>query len=462
MADASKQLNKGVVTYLELIFQSISFTAPAIAVTATMTGAAAFAYGSLPLTYILAVLAVFSAGFVIYVFSRKVASSGGYYRYIERGFGTRGGGFGGWVYMLYTVIGATPFIYFETALATQVGLGIFGVNLPSWSWYPIGLVVAVAAYGLAYSGIKNSLRYSVFTGIIEMVILLVVAFLILGKAPNPVNLKVFTPSYSPTGWNGVALGLVFSFTSLAGWGSMTFLGGEAKKAHFNIRRGVIITIAVLGSFFLFMSYAMTIGWGPANMSTYFSNFLPGIILAVKYGGVGLAILMFIFLVNSGFVDTLAIINAGSRDLYTMSKDGFLPDMLSDTHPKHKSPHKALLVNTIIGVFLFTVTGWSMGPFNGFLVTGVWTGAGTIIEHIMLNTSLPLYFRKLKEFKLQYAVVPGVATAVYLFALYGSFLSIDIYVLIAVVFIVFWLVAGAIYFSLKSKAKVMLEEGEEVT
>lgn len=461
MSDSNKQLNKGVVTYLELIFQSISFTAPAIAVTATMTGAAAFAYGSLPLTYVLAVLAVFSAGFVVYVFSKKVASSGGYYRYIERGFGTRGGGFGGWVYMLYTVIGATPFIYFETSLATQYGLGIFGINLPSWSWYPIGLVVAFAAYGLAYSGIKNSLRYSVFTGIIEMAILLVVAFLILGRAPDALNFKVFTPTYSPTGWNGVALGLVFSFTSLAGWGSMTFLGGEARQAHFNIRRGVIVSIAVLGAFFLFMSYAMTIGWGPANMSTYFSNFLPGLILAVKYGGVGLAVLMLLFLVNSGFVDTLAIINAGSRDLYTMSKDGFLPEMLSLTHPKHKSPHKALLTNTIIGIGLFTITGWTMGPLNGFLVTGVWTGAGTIIEHIMLNTSLPLYFRKLKQYKAQYAIIPGIATVVYLFALYGSFLSVDIYVLIAVAFIVVWLAVGAVYFGTRKKEDIVLDEGEEL-
>jgi len=461
MVSGGKQLERGAVTYLMLIFQSISFTAPAIAVTATMTGAAAFAYGSLPLTYVLAVLAVFSAAFVIYVFSRKVASSGGYYRYIERGFGPRIGGFGGWVYMLYTVIGATPFIYFETSLAAQYGLGIFGINLPSWSWYPIGLIVAVAAYGLAYSGIRNSLKYSVYTGIIEMLLLLVVAFFILGKVPNAVNFKVFTPAYSPTGWNGVALGLVFSFTSLAGWGSMVFLGAEAKHAHFNLRRGVIVTVAVLGSFFLFMSYVMTIGWGPAEMGSYFSNFLPGLILAMKYGGFGLALLLFIFLVNSGFVDTLAIINAGSRDMYTMAKDGFLPETLSFTHPKHKSPHKALFYNTIIGIVIFTVTGWSMGPLYGFIVTGVWTGAGTIIDHIMINTSLPLYMRKLKEYKVQYAIVPAIATVIYLFALYGSFLSVNIYVLVAVVFLVVWLVAGAVLFSTKKNVKISLEEGEEI-
>lgn len=461
MVSEGKQLKKNAVGFLELIFQSISFTAPAIAVTATMTGAAAFAYGALPLTYILALFAVLSAGFVIYVFSRKVASSGGYYRYIERGFGSRGGAFGGWVYMLYTVIGATPFIYFETALATQVGFGVLGISLPSWSWYPIGIVVALAAFGLAYSGIRNSLRYSVYTGTIEMIILLVAAFFILSHTQHPFNAQVFTTKFSPTGWKGVALGLVFSFTSLAGWGSMTFLGSEAKAAHFNIRRGVVVTIIVLGAFFLFMSYVMTVGWGPANMSTYFSNFLPGLILTLKDGGIVLAAVMFIFLVNSGFVDTLAIINAGSRDLYTMSKDGMLPNSLSNTHKKHKSPHVALIYNTIIGIAIFTITGWLFGPFNGFLVTGIWTGAGTIIDHIMLNTSLPFYFRKVKDLRWTYVVIPVVATAIYLFALYGSFLSVNTYVIIAVVVMVVYLLFGAVYYGTKKGMKVVLEEGEEV-
>ena len=461
MENSGRELKKGVVTYLELIFQSISFTAPAIAVTATMTGAAAFAYGALPLTYVFALIGVLAAGFVVYSFSHKVASSGGYYRYIERGFGARVGGFGGWVYMLYTVVGATPFIYFETSLAFQVGVEVLGLNVPSWLWYPVGLIVALFALSLAYSGIKNSLKYSVYTGTIEMIILIVVAIIILAHTPHPFNLSVFTIKYSPTGWDGVALGLVFSFTSLAGWGSMTFLGSEAKAPHVNIRRGVIATIIILGIFFLFMSYVMTVGWGPSHMSSYFSNFLPGLILALRDGGVVLAIIMFIFLVNSGLVDTLAIINAGSRDMYTMAKDGMLPEKLSLTHSKNKSPHISLLTNTAIGIIIFTITGWVFGPFNGFLITGVWTGAGTIIDHIMINSALPVYFSKLKSNKWIYVAVPIAGIAIYLFALYGSFLSINTYVIIAVIIMVVYLIFGAVYYAVKKGIKVELEHGEEV-
>ncbi len=78
-------LRRGVVTFWELVFQSLSFTAPAVAALATLSGAVAFAYGSSPLSVILAAIGVASAAYAVYEFSLKVASSGGYYRYIERG-----------------------------------------------------------------------------------------------------------------------------------------------------------------------------------------------------------------------------------------------------------------------------------------------------------------------------------------------------------------------------------------
>jgi len=300
-----------------------------------------------------------------------------------------------------------------------------------------------------------------YTGSIEMMILIVVAVFILLHTPHPVNLNVFTPKYSPTGWGGVALGLVFAFTSLSGCGSMAFLGTEAKNAHLNMRKGVVVVILILTSLFLFMSYVMTVGWGVQNMGTYFTNFIPGMVLALRDCGIILAVIFFIFMVNSGMVDTLAIINAGARDMYTMAKDGLLIKKFSLTHPVHKSPHMALILQTIVGIVIFTVTGWLFGPLNGFLVTGLWTGVGTMIDHILLNTSLPLYFRKVKSLRWTYVVVPAVASAIYLFAIYGSFLSINIYIIIGTIVLVIWLLVGGIIYSYKKGIRIALEEGEEI-
>jgi len=461
MGEEHRELARGSVTFLELIFQSVSFTAPAIAALATMTGAASFAYGALPLAYLFSIPAVFAAAYVVYEFSRSVASSGGYYRYIERGFGPRVGAFGGWVYMLYTVIGATPFIYFETSLAIIFGLQALGISLPSYSWYPLGLLVAVLAFLLAYFGIKPSLRYSVYTGTIEMVLIFILGIVILLRAPHPWDPGVYSLKYSPLGLMGVGLGMVFAFTSYAGWGSMTFLGGEAKQAHVNIRRGVIATITLLVIFFTFASYTMTVGWGPNNMSTYFSNFVPGLIEAVKYGGFILASIIFIFMANSGFVDTVAIINAGSRDMYTMAKDNALPSQLSLTHKKYKSPHISLIVMTAVGIALFTITGWVLGPLNAFLVTGLWTGLGTLIDHIMVNAALPFYMKKKNRLNSLHVIIPIIAILIFGFAIYASFTSINIYVIIGTTIVAAWLIAGAILYYRKKDLRVKLEQGEEI-
>ncbi len=455
-------LRRGVVTFWELVFQSLSFTAPAVAALATLSGAVAFAYGSSPLSVILAAIGVASAAYAVYEFSLKVASSGGYYGYIERGLGTRIGTWSGWLYLLYAGIAATPFIYFETALTIEYGLSAVSVNLPQWSWFPLGIAVALLALVLPYLGIKPSVRYMLYTGFIEITALMIGGAVIIARAPKPWDPLVFTPAYSPNGWSGVGMGLVFAFTAFAGWGSMTFLGVEAKEAHANIRRGVITVVLLLSVFFTFMMYALIIGWGPTNASTYFQYFIPGIIEAVKYGGLAMALIWLALAINSGFTDTMAILNAVARDMYTMAKDSAFPRWFAMTHPKYRSPHRALIVDTIVGIILFTALGWIFGPLNGFLITGIWGGVATSLEHFLVNTALPFYTRRRGFFKWGHAVVPSIASILYLFVIYATFVTtaISTPVIVAVVVLIGWLVATLIYSWIKP-ATVRLEEGEEL-
>ena len=79
MAEQTQQsLQSGSVGFWQLTYQSISLVSPAGAMAATLTGAAAYALGALPLTYILAIIA---AAFTINTtvqFSRHIASAGGF------------------------------------------------------------------------------------------------------------------------------------------------------------------------------------------------------------------------------------------------------------------------------------------------------------------------------------------------------------------------------------------------
>ncbi|MFP3297053.1 MAG: amino acid permease, partial [Vulcanisaeta sp.] len=46
---------------------------------------------------------------------------------------------------------------------------------------------------------------------------------------------------------------------------------------------------------------------------------------------------------------LATLNATARMLYGMARDGLLPTWLAETHPRYKSPHKALYLSTAIAI-----------------------------------------------------------------------------------------------------------------
>ncbi len=205
--------------------------------------------------------------------------------------------------------------------------------------------------------------------------------------------------------------------------------------------------------------------GASNASTYFQNFIPGLIEILKYGGPPLFWVIFALTINSGFSDTIAIINAAARDMYTMAKDGgaFLSAAYK-AHPRYGSPHIALIINTLIGgVLIFLALGLTMGPLNAFLVTGgLWTGIGPPIEHTLLNIAFPLYTRhRGGSFNVLHAVVPAIASAIYLYAIYATFATtaISTPVLVGVAFLAAWLIGTFIY-SWRRPANPRLEEGEE--
>ncbi len=126
---------------------------PAIASLATLSAAVAFAYGSEPLSMVIAIITIALAAYPVYEFSRYVASSGGYYRLIERGarhaawdLGRLG------LSSLQHDRGNAVHIPGD-GLVVQYGLGLMGgIGLPSWSWIPMGLLDAALALVLPYLG----------------------------------------------------------------------------------------------------------------------------------------------------------------------------------------------------------------------------------------------------------------------------------------------------------------------
>ncbi|AGO60533.1 APC family permease [Ferroplasma acidarmanus] len=445
-------LKKDSLSLSNVIFQGVAGSAPAGAAVATLTGSAAFALGSLPLSAVVAFIIVLINAVIINRISRHVAGAGGYYAYSREGIGNFAGIFTGWMYIMYQIM-SLAFIGLSVAIFLPALLGtVFGIDIPFYSWVLLLILIMGFGYFVSFSGVRNSVRYAMVMATIEVVVVAAVSIIIITAKPSINTVSVFTPVYAVHGFTGVMLGVLFMYTAFSGFGTATPLGEEAKNANAVIGRGVLISAIVLGLFFTLVSYAFTVGWGPTRMLTYSTELVPGIILAKNYLGLAGAIVITVLFVNSLFTDSVVFTNSLSRVVFSMSRDNVLPGILSSVHSHRQTPHVAAGVMVIISFIIGVISVITLGGFNAFLFAGIAATLSALLVHMIANASLAgiLHKMKLKMNIAMDVVLPAVSIVILAFVFYGSFISIDNVVIIASVSFIVWAIAGLIYSAISRK------------
>ncbi|MEM0139604.1 MAG: APC family permease [Ferroplasma sp.] len=440
------QLKKNSLNVYDVIFQGVAGSAPAGAAVATLTGSAAFALGSLPLSAIIAFIIVFINAVIIRRISNHVAGSGGYYAYSRDGLGNFSGILTGWFYILYQIM-SLAFIGLSIAIFLPALLKeIFNIIIPSYSWFILLAAVLIFGYAVSYSGVKNSVRYAMVMASLEIVVVSFISLYIIISNPSINTISVFTPVYAKNGFTGVMLGVLFMYTAFTGYGTATPLGAETKNAKKVIGQGILASAVVLGLFFILASYAFTVGWGPSNMLEYSNELVPGVILTKNYLGLIGAIVITAFFINSLFTDSVVFTNSLSRVVFSMSNDNVLPGILSSVHSKRKTPHFAAALMVALGFIIAAVSVVLVGGFNAFLLTGIISTMGALAVHIIANGSLPGIIIKLKEkFNIVLdGVLPAISIGILAFVFYGTFVSVDRIVIIASIVFVVWFAVGIVY------------------
>ena len=383
------ELKRNVLNRKEILFQGVAGSAPAGAAVATRTGAAQYSLGALPLAALIAFFVVLLNAYIITRVSKRVAGSGGYYDYSKNAFGAVTGAFTGWMYILYQVF-AMAFIAMSISVFLPALLSeIFGINLPSYAWVPLLLVSLLFGYFVSVIGIKQSLKYAMVMGTLEILIVVFIGLFIVLSKPSVNTIEVFTPKFASGGLSGVMLGVLFMYTAFSGFGAMTPLGEEAKNAKKMVGDMILLSSVILGLFFIFAAYAFTVGWGPLNMSTYASNLVPGVILTKNDLGMIGAIILTIFYVNSILTDLVVFFNSSSRILMTLSRDNVLPSFLSKIHDKHKTPHISAAAIGIAAAVVSIVGTVTITGFNAWLMAGVVATLAPLLVHAIANASLPV-------------------------------------------------------------------------
>ncbi len=413
-------LQRGAVGFWQLTYQSISLVSPAGAMAATMTGAASYAQGALPLTYVFSVIA---AAFMInttYQFSQRIASAGGFYAYVSQGMNAKWGIVAGLLFLLsYFMVFTNAALFLSGVFIPGILSELLHITLPSWSWVVLMIMFDGIVLYFAYAGIQPSLKYSVWTGAFEILILVIASVAIIAGAGSQNTTEVFTNIHlAKNGINGIGVGVILAMFSMSGSSAAIVLGEETHSPRQTIRKAIITSFLFAASLFVLMAYAMTVGWGAEKMGSFASASIPGVILANRYVAPAFGWLLILFILNSLVAGSLAPVNGSVRMIYALARDGAIfPRSLAQVNARH-NPTRAVLLVTGLGFLVSLIAGILLGPFNGFLVLVTASSVALFVGHIIANVALPIYFRHQRHLRVfAHLVAPTIASILVLLGIW---------------------------------------------
>jgi APA family basic amino acid/polyamine antiporter len=305
----------------------------------------------------------------------------------------------GWDLILEYAVGAATVAIAWSEYFNRM-LGYFGIDIPyQWHHSPLeamngvhgiinvpavvilGILSALLARGTRESAFVNNLIVITKVTIVLMVIAFGWSFI------NPANHTPFIPppsSYTTAQGVTHAYGGLMGILGAAGVVFFAFIGFDAVSTAAqetrNPRRdmpvGILGSLVVCTVLYVLFSYVLSgiatvqdfrTEGAEASVAFAISKYMIGYEWLSKF--VTIAIL-------AGFSSVILVMLLGqSRVFYTMSRDGLVPEVFSQLHPRFKTPYKS---NAIF--FVFT------GLFAAFLpgdIVGEMTSIGTLFAFILV-------------------------------------------------------------------------------
>jgi amino acid transporter len=395
---ADTQLRAGALKLPAVLIQGVTHIAPAVGLVLSIQYITSLSGMVAPLAYAVAVVIILALGISLAQLARHLPSAGGYYTYISRTVHPRAGFLSIWLYLLYDPTATAINIAFMGIFFQRAMLSEYGVRFPWWVFFLV--TVSILTF-VVYRGIAPSTNAMVVFGAVEVLIVTALAcWGLIRPGPGGINLHSYAPGHASS-LGGLALGVVFSIFSVAGFDGVVPLAEESEDPRRTLPRAILASIIFTGAFYLFCSWAVLIGWGTHDVNTFStSSENPCFVLARRFWG-GAWILVLIAVLNSVFAVSIASTNAATRVLFALGRSGILPRSLAKVHPVNLTPSNAIWLQTVITLAVGLGLGFWIGPDQEFYFMGVVITLCLVIIYSIANYGVFLYYRgeKRHEFRL---------------------------------------------------------------
>lgn len=301
--------------------------------------------------------------------------AGGIYIYLREAYGT----------MVAFLFGWSLFIVIESGTVATLAVGFSTKYLPYFvdltplqaKAVAIALILILAAVNILGvrkgAGLMNFLTVVKFAALIGMCVLVVV--LAEGNTGNFLS-PAGGPARSLIGNFGVAL--VAVLWAYKGWESSSFCVGEVRNPQKMLPLGLFIGTSVVVFLYVIANLVYLYVFPAADMAA--SRHIGADVMQAAVGPVGASIIAVIILMSITGTCNGHMLTA-PRVVYAMAKDGFFFKALADVHPRHRTPHKAIIALSVWGSAL-CATGTFEQLFT-FVMFGYWIFMGLAVAGVII-------------------------------------------------------------------------------
>ena len=329
---------------------------------------------------------------------------------------------------------------FDLHLPTALTVGPWdggAINLPA-----VFIVVLMSL--LLIKGTKESATVNGF--IVALKVAVVLIFIVLGwKYINESNYVPYIPDNTGTfgefGFSGIIRAAAIVFFAYIGFDAVSTAAQEAKNPKKDMPIGILGSLAICTVLYILFAHVMT---GVTSYTTFRGqDGIAPVAVAIEHMGTPNAAGVIepdypwlnraiVVAILAGYSSVILVMLMGqSRVFFSMSRDGLLPKVFSEVHPRFRTPSKNNL--------LFMVFVSLFAAFVPARVVGEMTSIGTLFAFILvcigvmvLRKNMPDAPRSFKTPLVPLVPILGVATCLFMMV----FLPLDTWIRLIV-----WMMIG---------------------
>jgi amino acid transporter len=325
-----------------------------------------------PLSTLLGMIGVLCLAYVVALYARRYAGAGAIYEYLTRGGNRDVGVFAAGAYTIGLLFLGAGGVFIGIGFLTNgfFAAHLSSIDIPWWVWGCIAVFIPTA---LNHFGVRLAVRGVIALATISAIpfVILVVAIFLDGGHGH--TLSVFDPGQ--TSIHHVFFGILFAVTLFIGFEAAASLGEETENPKRSIPVAAVGSVALCGIFYLFVTYAMTIGFGKAGIAAWGGGATGPGTLATQYVGKWLSTIIDLVIILDAISLSIAFVVGCSRVIFALSRDGLLPKPFATT-TRNDTPLGANAVIVVAGLLFVLWAGVTHygdavklpNEFQAFLIT----------------------------------------------------------------------------------------------